>query len=337
MKIERNCPDCKKNINYSSINVLKRAEKNNAKCKECSQKNRFKDSVKQNKEKWILECKKCRFIKVFKSYNSFKNSERVENYKCMSCSSKEVYNRPGEKERMKKISSHPGKKNPMYGKTFYNIWIEKYGKKEADNLMDIWVNNLESKSGENNPMHGKSFYDIWIEKYGKEEADKLLVEYGELKSKQTSGKNNPMYGKPSPVGSGNGWSGWYKGWYFRSLNELSYMVSVIERFNIKWESAETKKWSVKYIDWNGIERNYFPDFILSGKYMVECKPKNLWNSETNRLKKGAAVEMCKELGLIYKMVNPKKLTDNEIEILYNEGKIKFLDRYDEKFKKRLQK
>ncbi len=30
----------------------------------------------------------------------------------------------------------------------------------------------ELNSGENNPMYGKSAYNMWVEKYGKEEADK---------------------------------------------------------------------------------------------------------------------------------------------------------------------
>lgn len=73
-------------------------------------------------------------------------------------------------------------------------------------------------SGEKNGMFGKSFYDIWIEKYGKEIADKKYNEWREKISNNTRGENNPMYGKPTPTGSGNGWSGWYKGWYFRSLH-----------------------------------------------------------------------------------------------------------------------
>jgi hypothetical protein len=36
-----------------------------------------------------------------------------------------------------------------------------------------------------------------------------------------------MYGKPSPQGSGNGWSGWYKGKYFRSIMELSFIVEYL--------------------------------------------------------------------------------------------------------------
>jgi hypothetical protein len=65
------------------------------------------------------------------------------------------------------------------------------------------------------------------ELYGKEKANKMKNNLSIL----NSGSKNKMYGKPSPQGSGNGWSGWYKGWYFRSLIELSYMVNVIEK---KW-------------------------------------------------------------------------------------------------------
>jgi hypothetical protein len=57
-------------------------------------------------------------------------------------------------------------------------------------------------------------------------------------SDSISGEKNFWFGKPSPVGSGNGWSGWYKGWYFRSLLELSFMIKVIERFKFSWKSAD---------------------------------------------------------------------------------------------------
>ena len=295
-ELTRKCPNCKIGIKYSNVSNFNSAEKESKCCKKCSQGLRFKNSVKRNPDKWSLKCRICGGIKNFKSYNSFKNSERVEFYKCGSCVSKEVANRPGEKERLKKIASQPGEDNPMYG---------------------------------------RSFYEVWVKKYGKEEADKRMIKYKKTKSIQSKGEKNPMYGKPSPVGSGNGWSGWYKGWYFRSLRELSYMINVIERFNIIWESAETKKWSVKYIDWDGVEKNYFPDFILNNKYMIECKPKALWNSENVKLKKEAAIKKCKEIGLIYKIISPRKLKDEEIDFLYNKGDIKFLERYEEKYKNRL--
>ncbi|MBR4316812.1 MAG: hypothetical protein IKP65_07630 [Alphaproteobacteria bacterium] len=44
-----------------------------------------------------------------------------------------------------------------------------------------------------------------------------MIELKKKYSEKSKGKNNPMYGKPAPKGSGNGVSGWYKGWFFRSL------------------------------------------------------------------------------------------------------------------------
>ncbi len=45
------------------------------------------------------------------------------------------------------------------------------------------------------------------------------------------GEGNNMYGRPSPQGSGNGWSGWYKERYFRSLRELMFLIYA-ERFGL---------------------------------------------------------------------------------------------------------
>lgn len=92
-------------------------------------------------------------------------------------------------------------------------------------------------SGENNPMYQKSVVDVWIEKYGKEEADKKHQNLKEKHSKNNTGKGNPMYGKPAPNGAGNGWKGWYNDVFFRSLRELTFMLEMDEK-GIKWISAE---------------------------------------------------------------------------------------------------
>jgi len=164
------------------------------------------------------------------------------------------------------------------------------------------------------------------ELYGKEKALKIKKNM----SKATSGKNNPMYGKPSPKGSGNGWSGWYKGRYFRSLLELTYMVRVLE--NVEWESAEKSKYNIPYIDWNGIERSYFPDFVVGNK-IIEIKPKNLKNSKNVLLKEAAAIKWCNENNFEYIIVSDiEKLSNEEIKTLYDLKLIKFIDRYEEKYR-----
>ena len=90
-------------------------------------------------------------------------------------------------------------------------------------------------------MYGRSVYDIWLLKYGKIEAERLLNNLKEKHRTNSTGANNPMYGKKTPEGSGNGWSGWYKNkLFFRSLKELSYAYN-LDKDGIPWQSAEFVK------------------------------------------------------------------------------------------------
>lgn len=237
-----------------------------------------------------------------------------------------------------------GEKNPFYNKKHSEETIDRIikssnlsekRKKYYEKIKSIEHREFLSKwMKENPPMKGKSFYTIWIEKYGVELADKMKKEVNQKMGHK--GSKNYWYGKTPPYGSGNGWSGWYKGWYFRSLLELSYMIKIIEKFNLKWENGELCKFQIKYNHNNDV-KNYFPDFIIENKYMVECKPKRLWNTELVKNKTNAAKEFCKENNLIYKLRDIPKLTDSEILFLFEKGDIVWIDRYKKKFENRLTK
>lgn len=272
-------------------------------------------------EELTRKCPICDMGVKYKSPISHKKSLK-ENKPCKKCSSIERANRPEQKLRLKTIASQIGEKNPFYGKTHSDI----SKKKISDKMLDISSKRVH-------PMIGKTVHEIWVEKYGEETAN---IKFGDLKRKHSEnnkGEKNPMYGKPSPTGSGNGWSGWYKGWYFRSLRELTYMVKVIERFNLKWVSGESNQHKIEYIDYKGDNRNYFPDFIIDGKYIIECKPKKLWNSDNVVRKTEAALKYCELNGLVYKKRDIGVLSNLEIKYLYENGDIKFLDRYEERYKK----
>jgi hypothetical protein len=319
--LKRNCPDCKKEILYSKKSDLKIANKNKSLCKKCSQKKRFSKSITNFPEKWVLKCSICSKNRTFKSYNSFKNAEYRESQLCNTCNG--IINVKNNEEVRKKISNSlkgkfAGEKNPFYGK------------KHSDETKDKIRNNTNTK-GKNNGMYGIRVYDIWVEKFGKIIADEKNEEFKKTQSKNSSGENNPMYGKPSPQGSGNGWSGWYKNWFFRSLRELSYMINEIEYNDSSWESGEQKKYKIPYIDWDGKNRNYFPDFIVDNKYMIECKPLNLQTSASVLCKKQAAEIFCKDIGLKYVLLEPALITTDEIKKLYKLGNIKFLPKYEKKF------
>lgn len=239
--------------------------------------------------------------------------------------------------------SRTGDKNSFFGKHHSEESKDKYRKSREVGYENHKYKTKEYREkqstlhmGNKNSMFGRSVYSVWLEKYGKEIADLKMIEFKKKESIANSGSNNSMYGKPSPQGSGNGWCGWYKGWFFRSLMELSYMILVIERFNIPWKSGECKEYMIKYINYDGKERNYFPDFILNEKYIVEIKPISLIDTPKVNIKKKYATNFCNKNNLIYKLRNINSLNMEQIMKLHDSGLIKFIDRYELKYKKYIQ-
>lgn len=265
-------------------------------------------------------CELCGIEIIYTHRISFWKAKKA-NKPCTKCIRKEVSNRP--EERLKNSERQRGKRSGE-ANPFYN-------KKHTDETKSKLRKNAKMLFGKDNFMYGKSFYDVWVEKYGKEIADIKLDEFKIKQSKNSSGELNGMFGKPSPTGSGNGWSGWYKGWYFRSILELSYMVNVIERYNIEWKTGETIH--IDYVDESGTKRTYSPDFILNNKYLIECKPKSLINSKNVIIKTEAAKEYCIKNNLTFKIISPIKLNDDKLKNMFMNGEIVPIKRYEEKFKK----
>jgi len=294
-------------------------------------------------KKFFRECPNCSKQLGYTSKKN-RNSANVKLINCSSCSHKKSHQRPEvilkTKNRALNMSKrYQGEGNPFFGRKHSDDTKKKIV--ENRDLSNCKTDEFKEKmselsSGKNNPMYGRNFYDIWIEKYGEAEANKRLLAFGKKQSIRTSGKNNPMYGRPSPQGSGNGWSGWYKGWFFRSLKELSYMVNVIEKKGIRWKSAE-KGIKITYKDYKGSERTYRPDFILESKILIEIKPKKLMDAPNNIRKKNAAIKYCKNNNMEYRMVDVKLLDVNQLKHLYEKKMIKFLKKYEEKYLKYIQK
>ena len=234
------------------------------------------------------------------------------------------------KERFK------GEGNPFFGKTHTKETKEKIASYEHHHVKTEWFRKLRSEQskGENNPIWGTSNYEIWVKKFGKEKADLLHEQFKSKLSKLMSGSSNPMYGKPTPQGSGNGWSGWYKNWFFRSLRELSYMINVIEAEQRQWRSAETSDLKIKYKDWNGKDRTYTADFLVDEKYLIEVKPKKLQNSKSVRTKQNAAILFCENRGLEYHLIDAVLITEEEMKNLYLTKQIKFTKKYESLFLER---
>jgi len=280
-------------------------------------------------EKFSRNCPSCGNEILYASkYNKVKAD--TKNADCKSCSS--TKNSSTEKEKLRRSNllktNNPNKGGIIWkGKKHSNKTIEimenshkKIWENPSEKMLNSMKDNFSKSWGENNPFY-KGLPVLLLKKYGNDDG---VRKWKQILSKTFSGELNPMYGVPSPL-SGRGISGFYKGWYFRSSVELYYMINVIERFNLKWESAEKKMLKVHY-DLNGIKRTYVADFLINNKYLVECKPKRLINTEIVKAKSKAAIEFCKENNLIFKLFSPKGFTKLEMLEMHGKGTIQIENR-----------
>ena len=68
--------------------------------------------------------------------------------------------------------------------------------------------------------------------------------------------------------------------------------------------------------------------------MFGCYTGTIECAVTNTLKAAAAKKFCKKNGYEYEMVEAKRMKNDQILDLYKKGLIKFIDRYEVKFKER---
>lgn len=258
-------------------------------------------------------CPQCNKIIKYESRSGY-ISANTNNNKCYKCSYDQCLGK----------MDFAGENNPFYGKKHSKQTKEKLKTVDKSYTQTEEFKQTMSKatSGKNNPMYGRSVYDVWVEKYGKERADKKYKELQKKHSDNNKGEGNPMYGKPSPKGSGNGWSGWYKNNYFRSLRELCYMIH-LDMNNINWTTGE--KISIPY-EFYG-KRTYRPDFIIDNQ-MIEIKPIKLHKSPSIMAKKQAGEAYCKQHNMSYQLIDWP--IDNDL-IDDNIDNIKFLDKYQKKY------
>lgn len=79
---------------------------------------------------------------------------KITNDYVRQVASKTHKNKKLSKEQILFLKEHfKGKNNPMYNKSVYDVWLEKYGKEIADEKYNSWINNKikNSLKGDNNP------------------------------------------------------------------------------------------------------------------------------------------------------------------------------------------
>lgn len=185
---------------------------------------------------YIRNCPNCNKEIKYKNLANLKNATKKETI-CLSCNAKKNgFTKHNEKVAKGLIINGFGNKKHS-DKSLKLISKSLTGKKMDESTKTKISNSL---TGINNPMYGKSFYSIWVQKFGIDIANEKLKSFKVKISIANKGKNNSMYGKPTPNGSGNGIKGWYNDFYFRSLHELQFIL-VCERFNFNIKSAEYLK------------------------------------------------------------------------------------------------
>lgn len=179
----------------------------------------------------------------------------------------------------------------------------------------------------------KDYLSFWIDRLGEEKGRKRFKEHQKLLSERTKGKNNGMYGKPSPQGSGNGWKGWYKGIYFRSIREMAFYIRTTEVEGRKCVNIHMQKaYKVPYVHpFSGAERTYTPDFLVDENLVVEIKPLKLMNTVENQAKFKAAKAFFAQKGLAFEVIDIQP-DSSLLKDKYLQKEITFQNRYEDRFR-----
>lgn len=249
-----------------------------------------------NKTEFSKSCPTCGEQQFFSKEIGLKAATK-NNTICRKCASI----KSGFTEKYASRGVNCGENNPFFG-----CHHTEESKKKIVQDRDFSVYKTEEfrekisklSSGENNPMYGKSVHSTWVEKYGEETAKQKDIEWKQKLSIAFSGEKNPMYGKPTPKKAGNGWCGWYKDWFFRSLRELSYIINEVESNNLAWQSCEGL-FRIDYLSFDGRKRTYCPDFLIENSKVIEIKPIKLHTSIEVTSKAKAAKDFFDKLGYEY--------------------------------------
>ncbi len=165
--------------------------------------------------------------------------------------SKSLMGRPGVWQDKKLSDSHKrniseslkGDKNPMFGMSFFDAWVIKYGEEIAENKLLKLINKhkenhrVNPMTGSKNSMYGYIFSDEQKQKW----------------SIDRSGSGNPMYGV-SPK--------WHRVVYADRNNAEIKMKSTYELERAQFLDSISANWKYEEITYKLENTTYTPDFFI---------------------------------------------------------------------------
>jgi hypothetical protein len=156
------------------------------------------------------------------------------------------------------------------------------------------------------------------ERYGVKRSNEMKQKIGE----KSAGVKNPMFGKlsTSKKRTNRGINGFYKGHYFRSLIELSFMKH-LERTGLSLDNdVQYETISVIYEFENSLH-TYFPDFYIPSQsiiYEIKHSSETKELSARNHAKFTAMENFCKLNALTFKV-----LTEHDFKVFHSKNDFRF--------------
>jgi hypothetical protein len=245
-------------------------------------------NLKTSKEDYLKRGKKSSQTQKGRTYEEIHGSEKAKILK-------------------EKMSCNFSKDNPR--------WSLKYR-----TPLEIEEQKEKNRFSENSPFSKLNKGKTWDQLYGKEKS----AEMKSILSKKNSGENNPMYGKTISLYSGSGIKGYYRGIFYRSLIECSFLHQCFID-GIEVIGAETAEFWVNY-EYSGCKRTYRPDFYLPAyDTVVEIKHSRFLLDPVNIEKFKSANKIFNNFNILTEKDIPyinrtefKKLIDTEcIKVLQN--------------------
>lgn len=208
------------------------------------------------------------------------------------------------------LSCHTSVRNKTF--SVKDTWKKKYGDAWQERYV-AWLTKMsEVTSGSQNGMYGRHHAAETNERIAKRTRGKTLEEiYGferaaDMKrkmSKASSGKNNPAYGKVYMNG-GKSVKGYYKGKFFRSLLEYSFMKHLESQgFSLETD-VDYENFVIPY-RFDDSDRTYRTDFYIPSKNIAyEVKPSYAVKkvSSINEAKWNVAREHLQKQGIEFQVV-----------------------------------
>jgi hypothetical protein len=160
-------------------------------------------------------------------------------------------NHPNKEEYRQKLKNAIiGEKNRMFGKSVYDVWKEKYSKKDYEEKVLEYKKKLSEgvrKSLKNRKVKGA--YENWLEKFGKEKADENQKKLNEKRKNNAKGSNNSN----------------------SKIVEIYENDLLIARYNSYLEFQEKENKSYNFVYKNANKIIHCKDKRFNGKFMKVIK------------------------------------------------------------------